>query len=101
MEKTDDTTLQTWLDALQGLDLRVKKMFGCWCVYCDGQVVGWIDGGTFSLKEVGLSSIPDTLRRPGPGDKIKEIPVPLEEARSDWFREAVLQTAKARKKGEK
>lgn len=32
-----DDVVRTWLDALSGLDVRVKKMFGCYCLYCDGR----------------------------------------------------------------
>ena len=42
MAYPDDGTVQTWLDALHGLDIRLKKMFGCYCVYCDGVAVGWL-----------------------------------------------------------
>ena len=48
-------------------------MFGCYCVYCDGQPVGWLSEDIFSLREVGLSDLPPDLKRPGPGDKIREI----------------------------
>ena len=54
MAYPDEGVVQTWLDALKGLDVRVKKMFGCYCVYCDDQPVGWISQGVFSLREVGL-----------------------------------------------
>ena len=29
-------------------------MFGCYCLYCDGQAVGWIHDSVLSLREVGL-----------------------------------------------
>ena len=40
MAYPDGGVVQTWLDALRGLNIRVKKMFGCYCVYCDSQPVG-------------------------------------------------------------
>lgn len=46
MAYPDDHTLQLWLDALRGLNVRVKKMFGCYCLYCDDQPVGWLSGST-------------------------------------------------------
>ena len=44
----EDGVVQTWLDALQGLNVRVKKMFGCYCLYCDNQPVGWLHEGVLS-----------------------------------------------------
>ena len=99
MAYPEEGVVQTWLDALRGLDVRVKKMFGCYCLYCDGQPVGWICGSTLSLREVGLSYLPEHLKRPEPGDKIQEIPIPLDECSSDWLPRAVQDTADARKKG--
>ena len=57
----EDGVVQTWLDALQGLNVRVKKMFGCYCLYCDNQPVGWLHEGVLSLREVGLTYLPDHL----------------------------------------
>lgn len=34
--------VQEWLDHLKSLNFETKKMFGCYCLYCGGQVVGWI-----------------------------------------------------------
>ena len=61
MAYPDDGVVQTWLDAWEGLNIRLKKMFGCYCVYCDGQAVGWLSGSTFSLREVGLDYLPGRL----------------------------------------
>ena len=97
MAYPDDGVVQTWLDALKGLDVGVKKMFGCYCLYCDGQPVGWIHDSTLSLREVGLTSLPAHLKRPGPEDRIQEIPIPLDDCSSDWLPRAVRDTAKARK----
>ena len=88
-----DDVVQTWLDALKGLDVRVKKMFGCYCVYCDSQPVGWLSEEIFSLREVGLSDLPPDLKRPGPEDKIREIVIPLEDCSCDWLPRAVQETA--------
>lgn len=92
-----EETVQTWLAALQGLDVRVKKMFGCYCLYCDDQPVGWISGETLSLREVGLPDLPQNLKRPAPSDRIQEIVIPLEYAGCDWLRRAVQATAEIRK----
>ena len=97
MAYSDEHTLQLWLDALGGLNVRVKKMFGCYCLYCDDQAVGWISGYTLSLREVGLPDLPADLRRPAPTDKIQEIPIPLAACGQSWLPRAVQQTALRRK----
>lgn len=99
MAYPDDHTLQLWLDALRGLNVRVKKMFGCYCLYCDDQPVGWLSGSTLFLREVGLTDLPAGLRRPGPEDKIQEIPIPLEACGQSWLPRAVQETARRRKAG--
>ena len=55
----DKSIVQEWLDGLKDLDVSVKKMFGCYCLYCDGQAVGWIHDSVMSLREVGLDYLPD------------------------------------------
>ena len=37
-------------------------MFGCYCLYCDGQAVGWIHDSVLSLREVGLDYLPDDIK---------------------------------------
>ena len=93
----DEKVMQTWLDAFKGLDVHVKKMFGCCCLYCDDQPVGWFDGDVFSLREVGLSYLPASLKRPSSEDKIQEITIPLEYCNCAWLPRAVQDTAKIRK----
>ena len=95
-----DDTVREWLDRLKGLNVRVKKMFGCWCLYCDGQAVGWIHDGVLSLREVGLTYLPEEIRRPGKEDRIQELVIPLDYANADWLPRAVQDTAEIRK-GEK
>lgn len=97
MPYPDDAVVQTWLDALQGLDIRIKKMFGCCCLYCDGQPVGWLSGTVLSLREVGLPGLPGELKRPSPGDKIQEIVIPLDLCTAEWLPKLVQDTAGARK----
>ena len=92
MKYPEDGVVQTWLDALKGLDVRVKKMFGCYCLYCDNQPVGWLHEGVLSLREVGLTYLPDHLKRPSPGDSIQEIPIPLEDCHCPWLPQAVQDT---------
>ena len=42
MPYEEGTIVAEWLDRLKGLNVSTKKMFGCYCLYCDGQAVGWI-----------------------------------------------------------
>lgn len=93
MAYPDDGIVQTWLDALREQNVRVRKMFGCYCVYCDDVAVGWLSGETFSLREVGLSDLPASLRRPAPGDHIQEIPISLDDSSAPWLPKAVQDTA--------
>ena len=90
--------VREWLDRLKGLNVRVKKMFGCWCLYCDGQAVGWIHDGVLSLREVGLTYLPEEIRRPGKEDRIQELVIPLDYANADWLPRAVQDTADLRKR---
>ena len=98
MAYEEDEIVQEWLDRLSDLDVRVKKMFGCCCLYCDGQAVGWIHDGVLSLREVGLSYLPPEISRPGREDPIRELVIPLDYVRADWLPRAVRDTADARRK---
>ena len=89
--------VQEWLDNLGELDVKVKKMFGCYCLYCDGQAVGWIHDSVLSLREVGLDYLPDDIKRPTPEDKIQELVIPLDYANAEWLPRAVQDTAYIRK----
>ena len=93
MAYPDERALSKLLDALLGLDIRVKKMFGCCCVYCDEVPVGWLNGNVFSLREVGLSYLPKELKRPHIGDSVREIVIPMEYMEADWLKAAVKDTA--------
>ena len=101
MSYSDEGVVQTWLDALKNVNVRVKKMFGCYCVYCDDQPVGWISQGVFSLREVGLTYLPGDLKRPSPEDRVQEIPIPLDYCNCEWFPRAVQDTADARREKQK
>jgi hypothetical protein len=90
--------VQEWLDNLGKLDVKVKKMFGCYCLYCDGQAVGWIHDSVMSLREVGLDYLPDDIKRPAIGDKIQELVIPLDYAKAEWLSRAVQDTADIRRK---
>ena len=89
--------VQEWLDSLNELNVKVKKMFGCYCLYCDDQAVGWIYDSVMSLREVGLDYLPDDIKRPGKDDKIQELVIPLDYVREDWLPRAVQDTADIRK----
>ena len=91
--------LAEWLAHLDGLDVRAKKMFGCYCLYCDGQAVGWIHDSVLSLREVGLDYLPYDIKRPAPEDKIQELVIPLDYANAEWLPRAVQDTARIRKNG--
>ena len=93
----DKSIVQEWLDGLKALDVSVKKMFGCYCLYCDGQAVGWIHDSVMSLREVGLDYLPDDIKRPATGDKIQELVIPLDYVKAEWLPRAVQDTAIIRK----
>ena len=60
-----ENIVREWMDHLKGLNVEVKKMFGCYCLYCDGQAVGWIHNSVMSLREVGLDYLRSEERRVG------------------------------------
>ena len=97
MVNTDENVRKEWLDHLQGLNVTVRKMFGCWCLYCDGQAVGWIHDGVLSLREVGLDYLPPDIKRPGKDDRIRELVIPFDYASAEWLPRAVQDTADLRK----
>ena len=94
----EESIVEEWLGGLEGLNVSVKKMFGCFCLYCDGQAVGWIHDSVLSLREAGLDYLPEDIKRPGRDEKIKEIVIPLDYASADWLPRAVRDTAETRKK---
>ena len=97
MSYEDERILQEWLDRLGELRVEVKKMFGCYCLYCDGQAVGWIHDSVLRLREVGLDYLPEDVKRPASYDKIQELVIPLDYANADWLPRAVQDTADIRK----
>lgn len=72
-EKRSYTWWSNRLNNLKGLNVEVKKMLGCYCLYCDGQAVGWIHDSVISLREVGLTYLPEDIKRPAKGNKIQEL----------------------------
>jgi hypothetical protein len=100
MAYEDPSIVQEWLDNLGELNVKVKKMFGCYCLYCDGQAVGWIHDSVLSLREVGLDYLPDDIKRPGKDDKIQELVIPFDYVNAEWLPSAVQDTADIRMIGE-
>ena len=98
MSFEEETIIQEWLNNLKGLNVETKKMFGCYCLYCDGQAVGWIHDSVLSLREVGLDYLPEDIKRPGPLDRIQELVIPFDYVNSEWLPKAVQDTADIRKK---
>ena len=98
MAYASEKILREWMDHLKGLNIDVKKMFGCYCLYCDGQAVGWIHDRVMSLREVGLDYLPQDIKRPAKEDKIQELVIPLDYANADWLPKAVQDTAAIRKR---
>ena len=94
----DEAMVHEWLDHLNGLNVKVRKMFGCYCLYCDGQAVGWIHDSVLSLREVGLSYLPHEIKRPDQTDAIQELLIPFDYICADWLSRAVQDTADIRKK---
>jgi hypothetical protein len=93
----EENILSEWVSHLKGLNIETKKMFGCYCLYCDGQPVGWIHDTVLSLREVGLDYLPDDIKRPTPTDKIHELVIPLDYANAEWLPKAVQDTADIRR----
>ena len=94
----EENLVQAWLDRLKDLNVNVKKMFGCYCLYCDGQAVGWIHDTVLSLREVGLDYLPKEIQRPGKGDKIQELVILFDYVNAEWLPKAVQDTADIRKR---
>lgn len=98
MSYEEEGIVQEWLEHLRSLHVAVKKMFGCYCLYCDGQAVGWIHDSVLSLREVGLAYLPDDIKRPAKKDRIRELVIPLDYVNADWLPRAVQDTADIRKR---
>ena len=98
MPYEEESIVAEWLDRLKGLNVNAKKMFGCYCLYCDGQAVGWIHDSVLSLREFGLAVLPEEIKRPAPTDKIQELVIPFDYVDAEWLPKAVQDTAHIRKK---
>ena len=98
MASEEESIVQTWLNSLKNLNVKAKKMFGCYCLYCDGQAVGWIHDSVLSLREVGLEYLPKDIKRPRREDNIQELVSPLDYVSAEWLPRAVQDTADIRKR---
>ena len=98
MTLEDEGIVQEWLDRLKGLNVQAKKMFGCYCLYCDDQAVGWIHDSVLSLREVALEYLPEDIKRPAPADKVQELVIPFDYVDAEWLPRAVRDTANIRKR---
>jgi hypothetical protein len=97
MPYEEESVVAEWMDRLKDLNVRAKKMFGCYCLYCDGQAVGWIHDSVLSLREVGLTFLPADIKRPRPEDKVQELVIPFDYINAEWLPKAVQDTADIRK----
>ncbi len=94
----EESIVQEWLNHLKDLNIEIRNMFGCYCLYCDGQVVGWIHDSVLSLREVALDYLPKDIKRPTPKDKIQELVIPFDYVDAEWLPKAIRDTANIRKK---
>ena len=101
MTTEEEMIAREWLDHLKGLNVQIRRMFGCYCLYCDGQAVGWIHDSVLSLREVALDYLPEEIKRPTPNDSIQELVIPLDYVNAEWLPKAVQDTANIRKRGRK
>lgn len=101
MTAEEEMIAREWLDHLKGLNVQIRRMFGCYCLYCDGQAVGWIHDSVLSLREVALDYLPEEIKRPTPDDSIQELVIPLDYVNAGWLPKAVQDTANIRKRGRK
>ena len=97
MPYEEEIIVEEWMNWLKDLRVRTKKMFGCYCLYCDGQAVGWIHDNVLSLHEVGLAYLPREIHRPKPEDKVQELVIPMDWINAEWLPKAVQDTANIRK----
>ena len=73
MPYEEESVVAEWMDRLKDLNVSTKKMFGCYCLYCDGQAVG-------------------------SEEKVRELVIPFDYVNAEWLPKAVQNTADIRKK---
>lgn len=95
---TGESTVRFIEDQLTGLAVSTARMFGEYCIYCDGKVVGFICDDTLFIKPSQADAA--LLMRtepapPYPGAKdYHSVPPDALEDR-DWLHEAIQATADA------
>lgn len=97
MAYPEKEVVKQWLDALEGLPVQLKKMFGCLCVYCGGSRWAGFTGQVFSLREVGLSSPRGTSAAPSRAAPSKKSPSLWSAPEKAGWRQAVKETAQRRR----
>lgn len=95
---TKQETVDYILSQLEGLDVRARKMFGEYGLYCDEKVTAFICDDTLFVKILPentqlATGIPKAPAYPGskdyyavPGDKLED---------TDWLRQFIQTTARA------
>jgi TfoX/Sxy family transcriptional regulator of competence genes len=95
---TSEQTIEYIEDQLSGLNLRTARMFGEYCLYVDGKVVGFVCDDTLFIKPSPVDKSLLVGTEPGhpyPGSKeYHSVPGDLLE-NAEWVREAVQATADA------
>ena len=95
---TSEQTIEYIEDQLAGLDLRTARMFGEYCLYVDGKVVGFVCDDTLFIKPSAADPAVLDGTFPGqayPGSKdYHTVPGELLEDR-DWLHTAIQATAEA------
>ena len=95
---TSAQTIEYVEDQLAGLNVRTARMFGEYCVYVDGKVVGFVCEDTLFIKPSPIDPALLEGTEPGhpyPGSKeYHSVPGDLLE-NAEWVREAVQATADA------
>ena len=95
---TSAQTIEYVEDQLAGLNVRTARMFGEYCVYVDGKVVGFVCDDTLFIKPSPVDPALLAGTEPGhpyPGSKeYHSVPGDLLE-NAEWVRGAVQATADA------
>ncbi|WP_394771520.1 TfoX/Sxy family protein [Lacisediminihabitans sp.] len=95
---TSESTVRFLEDQLAGLAISTTRMFGEYCLYCDGKVVGFVCDDTLFIKPSPVdAALLDRTEPappyPGAKDYHSVPPGALEDR--DWLQEVVQATADA------
>lgn len=75
------------------LPLRAKKMFGCLCIYCSDQPVGWVSNGRFDLKHRPCCRDLLAGNLAVYREDLHEVPIPETAFGTPWLRDVLIKTA--------